>query len=120
MLDDVVKKFHWYIFEDHAYVSLGGNNRIQLYNVGMAEQLQILYLSFNAPSHVSTYQLAPVYGFHCYLLTSALVSHKLDFSKRSLPNVANKGILIESIHGPNCTGRSCYVGMAVDSDWGRY
>jgi len=94
MLDDVIEQFHRYVFEHHVNVGLGGDDCVELDDVGMPKQLEILDLSFDATSHISTDQLSTVDRLHGNLLTSDLVPRELDLAKRAFTNVPNETVLM--------------------------
>ena len=84
VLDQIIKKFTTGIFQHHDNLLRRRNDRIQLDDMRMPQQLQVLYLPLHSPRHIPRDQLLARYDFERDLLLRHLVRRELDLAKGAL------------------------------------
>lgn len=74
MPDDIVKELSsGYILHDHKDIGGGGDDLVELNDMGMAKEFQVLNLSSDFPHNVQTLNLLTIQDFDSNLVTRHLV-----------------------------------------------
>ena len=81
----------------------------------MSQELQILYLAFDASSHISIDQLAPGDDLQGHLLAADLMHRQLDLAKGSLSERLDNIVLAEPLRRPYRIGG--VIGMRSAMWW---
>ncbi|PLN78809.1 hypothetical protein BDW42DRAFT_174170 [Aspergillus taichungensis] len=99
-LDEVVEQLALGVLEDHDDVGLGGDDGVEFDDVGMAQQLQVLDLAFDAAHHVAGKELAPGDDLEGDLPATGLVNRQLHLAKGAFAQNPDGLILIQPLHIP--------------------